>query len=121
MGIHRNIFSRFNLFCQKARKVGGERKKCSSTVTESEDLKAAKDLPLKKIEHGKKALAVIEQVADEVVSLCQSFEAKKISESMLNSTILGLVLEIVIFSTESILKHELKRLRCLFGLDKVVM
>ncbi|KAL3507301.1 hypothetical protein ACH5RR_032683 [Cinchona calisaya] len=57
---------------------------------------------------GIKALEVIEEVPDEVASLCQSFEAKKISESMLKNSILHLLLKIMIVRAESFLGETLK-------------
>ncbi|XP_071940746.1 putative late blight resistance protein homolog R1A-4 [Coffea arabica] len=65
------------------------------------------DLLDEKLEHGKKAFAVIEQVIDQVASLCQSFEAKKISESMLKNSIRRMLLKIVIFRADSFLTESL--------------
>ncbi|KAL3506458.1 hypothetical protein ACH5RR_031840 [Cinchona calisaya] len=59
-------------------------------------------------EFEKQSLALIKEVAKEVASVCQSFEAKKITESTVKNSLLRLLLKVVMFKAESVLMDWLK-------------
>ncbi|KAL3507265.1 hypothetical protein ACH5RR_032647 [Cinchona calisaya] len=69
----------------------------------------SEDLPHEKMKYRKQRLALIEQVAEQVASLCQAFEAWKITEYMVKNSLLQLLLKIVISKAESFLMELLSK------------